>query len=37
MNMVATKYSIELKQEGIVVLALSPGLVNTQEKQRMNL
>ncbi|KAH7378921.1 hypothetical protein BKA64DRAFT_750149 [Cadophora sp. MPI-SDFR-AT-0126] len=32
-NMLVTKYSIELKAEGIIVLALSPGLVNTQEKK----
>ncbi|KFY83068.1 hypothetical protein V500_10188 [Pseudogymnoascus sp. VKM F-4518 (FW-2643)] len=31
-NMLVTKYSIELKPDGIIVLALSPGLVNTKEK-----
>ena len=34
-NMLVTKYAIELKSEGIIVLALSPGLVNTLEKMRM--
>ena len=33
--MVVTKFAIELKKEGIVVLALSPGLVNTAEKPCM--
>jgi hypothetical protein len=32
--MLITKYSIELKSEGIIVLALSPGFANTREKQR---
>jgi NAD(P)-dependent dehydrogenase (short-subunit alcohol dehydrogenase family) len=32
-NMVVAKYAVELREEGIVVLALSPGLVNTQEGQ----
>jgi short-subunit dehydrogenase len=32
--MVVTKFAIELKKDGITVLALSPGLVNTAEKQR---
>lgn len=30
-NMVVAKYAVELKDEGITVLALSPGIVNTQE------
>ncbi|RDW73404.1 NAD(P)-binding Rossmann-fold containing protein [Coleophoma cylindrospora] len=30
-NMVVAKYAVELKGEGIVLLALSPGVVNTQE------
>jgi len=30
-NMVVAKYAVELRGEGIVVLALSPGVVNTQE------
>jgi NAD(P)-dependent dehydrogenase (short-subunit alcohol dehydrogenase family) len=30
-NMVVAKYAVELREEGIVVLALSPGVVNTQE------
>ena len=30
-NMVVAKYAVELKGEEIVVLALSPGVVNTQE------
>lgn len=30
-NIVVAKYAVELKGEGIVVLALSPGVVNTQE------
>ncbi|RDW87382.1 NAD(P)-binding Rossmann-fold containing protein-7 [Coleophoma crateriformis] len=30
-NMVVAKYAVELRGEGIVVLALSPGIVNTQE------
>lgn len=34
MNMVIVKYAIELKPEGISVLALSPGSVNTHETQR---
>ena len=33
-NMVVVKYAIELKEEGIVVFALSPGLVNTSQAQR---
>ncbi len=33
-NMVVVKYAIELKQEGIMIVALSPGLVNTAETQR---
>jgi NAD(P)-dependent dehydrogenase (short-subunit alcohol dehydrogenase family) len=31
LNMVVVKYSIELKNDGVTVLALSPGLVNTRE------
>jgi NAD(P)-dependent dehydrogenase (short-subunit alcohol dehydrogenase family) len=31
LNMIVAKYAVELKPEGIVILALSPGLVNTQE------
>lgn len=31
MNMVVAKYAVELKGEGIILLALSPGVVNTQE------
>jgi NAD(P)-dependent dehydrogenase (short-subunit alcohol dehydrogenase family) len=30
-NMVVAKYAVELKEEGIILLALSPGVVNTQE------
>jgi NAD(P)-dependent dehydrogenase (short-subunit alcohol dehydrogenase family) len=30
-NMVVAKYAVELRKEGIVVLALSPGIINTQE------
>jgi NAD(P)-dependent dehydrogenase (short-subunit alcohol dehydrogenase family) len=30
-NMVVAKYAVELRGEGIVVLALSPGIINTQE------
>jgi NAD(P)-dependent dehydrogenase (short-subunit alcohol dehydrogenase family) len=30
-NMVVAKYAVELRGEGIVVFALSPGVVNTQE------
>jgi NAD(P)-dependent dehydrogenase (short-subunit alcohol dehydrogenase family) len=32
-NMVVAKYAVELRGDGIVVLALSPGVVNTQEGQ----
>ncbi|KAG0648368.1 putative oxidoreductase [Hyphodiscus hymeniophilus] len=32
LNMVVAKYAAELQPEGITVLALSPGLVNTAEK-----
>lgn len=32
--MIVTKYSIELKADGITVIALSPGLVDTREKAR---
>jgi NAD(P)-dependent dehydrogenase (short-subunit alcohol dehydrogenase family) len=34
LNMVVAKYAIELKSEGITLLALSPGLVNTRETPR---
>lgn len=34
LNMVIIKYSIELKDEGIILLALSPGLVNTRTTLR---
>ncbi|KAF2812003.1 short-chain dehydrogenases/reductase [Mytilinidion resinicola] len=30
LNMVVLKYSIELKEEGVVFLALSPGVINTR-------
>ncbi|KAF2491428.1 NAD(P)-binding protein [Lophium mytilinum] len=30
LNMVVVKYALELKEEGIVVLALSPGVINTR-------
>lgn len=30
-NMVVAKYAVELRGEGIIVLALSPGVVNTHE------
>lgn len=33
-NIVVAKYAVELKGEGIVVFALSPGVVNTQEEPR---
>lgn len=33
-NMVVAKYAVELREEGIIILALSPGVVNTQEQQR---
>jgi NAD(P)-dependent dehydrogenase (short-subunit alcohol dehydrogenase family) len=36
LNMVVAKYSVELKEEGIIVLALSPGVVATQETPRMH-
>lgn len=36
-NMIVVKYGIELKEQGVVVLALSPGVVNTAEKPRMSL
>lgn len=35
LNMVVAKYGAELNGEGITVLALSPGLVNTKETPRM--
>ena len=35
LNIVVSKYALELKSDGIIVLALSPGLVNTSEKPRM--
>ncbi|EHK96047.1 putative Uncharacterized oxidoreductase C24B10.20 [Glarea lozoyensis 74030] len=31
-NMIVAKYAVELRDEGIVVLALSPGVINTQEE-----
>jgi len=31
LNMVVARYSVELKDDGITILALSPGLVNTRE------
>lgn len=31
LNMVVAKYAVELRGEGIVIFALSPGIVNTQE------
>lgn len=31
LNMVVAKYAMELRGEGIVIFALSPGVVNTQE------
>jgi NAD(P)-dependent dehydrogenase (short-subunit alcohol dehydrogenase family) len=34
LNMVVAKYSVELKEEGIIVLALSPGIVTTRETLR---
>lgn len=34
LNMIIFKYSLELKDEGIVVLALSPGMVNTMVEPR---
>jgi NAD(P)-dependent dehydrogenase (short-subunit alcohol dehydrogenase family) len=34
LNMVVARYSIELKGDGVIFLALSPGLVNTQEAPR---
>jgi NAD(P)-dependent dehydrogenase (short-subunit alcohol dehydrogenase family) len=34
LNIVVAKYAVELKAQGITVLALSPGLVNTQETLR---
>jgi NAD(P)-dependent dehydrogenase (short-subunit alcohol dehydrogenase family) len=33
-NMVVAKYAVELRSEGITLLALSPGLVNTRETPR---
>jgi NAD(P)-dependent dehydrogenase (short-subunit alcohol dehydrogenase family) len=33
-NMVTVKYANDLKREGIIVVALSPGLVNTRETPR---
>jgi NAD(P)-dependent dehydrogenase (short-subunit alcohol dehydrogenase family) len=30
-NMVVAKYAVELREEGIILLALSPGIVNTME------
>ncbi len=34
LNMVVAKYANELKSEGITLLALSPGIVNTRETSR---
>lgn len=34
MNMIIIKYGIELKDEGVTVLALSPGLIDTREEPR---
>ena len=34
LNLIVVKYSIELKGEGIIMLALSPGLINTMLKPR---
>ncbi|KAF3071499.1 hypothetical protein CFAM422_006088 [Trichoderma lentiforme] len=31
LNMVVAKYSIDLRADGVTIIALSPGLVNTQE------
>jgi NAD(P)-dependent dehydrogenase (short-subunit alcohol dehydrogenase family) len=36
LNMIVAKYSVELKPEEIIVLALSPGIVNTSEEPRMH-
>lgn len=33
-NMVVAKYAAEYKKDGLIFLALSPGLVNTQESTR---
>ena len=35
LNMVIARYSVELREDGIVFLALSPGIVLTSEKPRM--
>jgi NAD(P)-dependent dehydrogenase (short-subunit alcohol dehydrogenase family) len=35
LNMVIARYSVELKDEGIIFLALSPGIVHTKEEPRM--
>lgn len=35
LNLVVAKYSAELKGENIILLALSPGVVNTKETPRM--
>lgn len=37
LNMIIVKYAIELKPEGIALLALSPGIVNTRDEQRKSL
>lgn len=37
MNMIVVKFSVELREQGVVVLALSPGVVNTAEQPRMSL
>jgi NAD(P)-dependent dehydrogenase (short-subunit alcohol dehydrogenase family) len=36
LNIVVTKFATELKKEGIVVFALSPGLVNTNQPEKMS-
>jgi NAD(P)-dependent dehydrogenase (short-subunit alcohol dehydrogenase family) len=35
LNMIVAKYAAELKSEGVILLALSPGVVNTKETIRM--
>jgi NAD(P)-dependent dehydrogenase (short-subunit alcohol dehydrogenase family) len=35
LNMIVAKYSVELKKDGIILLALSPGIVATKETPRM--
>jgi NAD(P)-dependent dehydrogenase (short-subunit alcohol dehydrogenase family) len=36
LNLIIARYSVELRDEGIVFLALSPGIVKTSEKPRMH-